>query len=170
MRINKAKEEALSHGFLLNTFSYDTDTGVFTYKVSRGSKSAGSVAGYLHKSGYRYIEINGKGYAEHRLAWFYCFQEWPHINLDHIDRCKTNNSIDNLREVTQEENMWNRSIGKNNTSGFLGVSPYKNRWRASFLETSGKPKHLGYFDTPEKASVAYITYKQKYIDENTANR
>ena len=169
MKINRSKEDALTHDALTKILEYCPDSGIFTYKVARGSKAAGSEAGYTHKSGYRCIEINGKEYLAHRLAWYYCFLEWPTDNIDHINRDKLDNSLDNLREASQEENMWNRSISKNNTSGFLGVSPYKNKWRASFIERSGKPKYLGYFNTPEEASIAYIAYKQRYIHENTTN-
>ena len=46
----------------------------------------------------------------------------------------------------------------NNTSGFTGVSFYKNgkRWKAQIrLFEENKTKHLGYFSTPEEASLVY---------------
>lgn len=154
MKINRQKELTLSYETLINTFNYCTETGIFTYKISRGPKTVGQRAGYLHRTGYRYIEINSIAYAEHRLAWFYCFQEWPENFIDHIDRNPENNSLNNLREADSSINMRNRNIGKNNTSGYLGVSPYNDKWKASF-----NSKHLGYFNTPEEANLAYIIYK-----------
>ena len=162
MKINTAKEQALLHDTLVSVLQYDPDTGKFTYNLSRGSRSKGQVAGSLHGSGYRYIELNNYGYAEHRLAWFYSFKEWPEGSIDHIDRVKDNNILDNLRDVSHSDNMRNKSIGVNNTSGFLGVSFYRptSRWKASYV-LDGKPKHIGYYDTPEEASLAYIEYKNK---------
>ena len=50
--------------------------------------------------------------------------------VDHIDNCKTNNNIQNLRWATSKENNQNKSMGKNNTSGIVGVSWDKksNKW------------------------------------------
>jgi hypothetical protein len=154
MKINRQKELALSYEKLTETLNYCQETGIFTYKISRGPKAAGQRAGYLHRTGYRYIEINSVAYAEHRLAWFYCFQEWPVDIIDHIDRNTENNSLNNLREADSSINMCNKSIGKNNTSGYLGVSPYNGKWKAAF-----NSKHLGYFNTPEEANLAYIKHK-----------
>lgn len=105
----------VSHQYLTSLLSYDADSGVFT-------NTRGALAGTLHHSGYRYIEINGKSYAEHRLAWFYCFGEWPEQQLDHIDRNRSNNSLDNLREVSNRVNARNRS-----DSSKYGSNIYPNK-------------------------------------------
>lgn len=138
-------------------FNYDADTGDLIYKVSRGSKKAGSVAGYVHKSGYIQIEVKGKAYLAHRLAWLLFYGCWPENNIDHINHIKTDNRIANLRDVTQAENTKNRSLGIANTSGFLGVSLYKptGKWVAKFSN-----KTIGYYDTPEMANEAYLAYKE----------
>jgi hypothetical protein len=72
--------------------------------------------------------------------------------VDHIDNNRLNNSIFNLRFATHKENSQNKQIGKNNTSGYKGVSftKSKNKWRA-YIGIDGKLKHLGYFDTIEEA-------------------
>jgi hypothetical protein len=45
--------------------------------------------------------------------------------IDHIDRNKTNNSINNLRWVTHQENMCNISVKKNNVLQQQYISPVK---------------------------------------------
>lgn len=142
---------------IVNIFNYNPDTGEIIYKVSRGSKKAGSVAGYVHKSGYIQIEIKGKAYLAHRLAWLLTYGSWPEKNIDHINNVKTDNRICNLRDVSQAENTKNRSIGSSNTSGFLGVSYYKatGNWVAKYSN-----KTIGYYPTPELASEAYTAYKE----------
>lgn len=157
---NTKISSTITHEQLLKVLKYDVDLGIFTYKESRGNRAAGATAGYTHGTGYKYIELGGKAYSEHRLAWFYCFNRWPINDIDHIDRDPSNNKLSNLREATTSENMRNRSIGVNNTSGFLGVSLYKptGKWRATFV-LNGKAKHIGYYDTPEEANEAYQIFK-----------
>ena len=43
------------------------------------------------------------------------------LEIDHIDRNKRNNRIDNLRYVTKVENQANRNIPKHNTSGEMYI-------------------------------------------------
>ena len=73
--------------------------------------------GFYDKDGYRRIIIGKKKYAVHRLV-LETFEP-EHVNkpfVDHIDRHRDNNSLENLRWVTQLENNYNTSrnlpIGK----------------------------------------------------------
>ena len=158
-----SKKPNILHEELLKILKYDPASGIFTFLKSRGNRSAGSVAGSLHGTGYRNIEINNKTYSEHRLAWFYCFQEWPELELDHINNIKHDNRLDNLREATHSQNMFNKEVANNNKSGYTGVSLYHNgRWKAS-IGINGKPKHIGYYSTKEEAAEAYEKFKHANI-------
>ena len=81
------------------------------------------------------------------------FVDFP--QADHIDGDKLNNTRDNLRVVTNRQNNMNRGILRNNTSGFSGVSFYKNlgKWRAK-IKINGKCTHLGYFANKQDAIAA----------------
>jgi hypothetical protein len=86
--------------YLKHILAYNELTGIFTWKVSKSSKTVvGSIAGTLHPNGYIYIGIDGYGYRAHRLAWFYVYGKWPADQIDHINFIKTDNSINNLRDV-----------------------------------------------------------------------
>jgi len=64
----------------------------------------------INKEGYVTIELNTKGYRLHRLLGLNFIpnpENKPEI--DHIDRNKQNNSLENLRWVTGSENSLNRS-------------------------------------------------------------
>src|SRR3990167_818248 len=52
--------------------------------------------------------------------------------IDHIDRNSLNNCRNNLRFVSHAENMANRKLQKNNSSGYAGVTflPKHNKWVA----------------------------------------
>lgn len=144
-------------------FKYNPDTGIITYKISRGCKAAGFEAGYLHRTGYIQIEVNGKAYLAHRLAWLLYWGSWPKENIDHINRVKTDNRICNLRDCSQKVNTSNRGLNKNNTSGYTGVS--YNSSRSNWVAKYGT-KTIGYFSTPEEAALARDTYLKTQLYEN----
>lgn len=70
------------------------------------------------------------------------------VEIDHINRDKTDNRKENLRYADRSLNTSNIGIQKNNTSGVLGVSfcQLKQKWRAYF----GKLRKAG-FNTLEEA-------------------
>ncbi len=51
--------------------------------------------------------------------------------IDHRNQNKVDDRRHNLREATGTQNKANSSLYRNNTSKYRGVSPYKNRWRAT---------------------------------------
>lgn len=140
--------------------SYDPDTGIFTWCVARPGMPAGSIAGWCDEKGYRRISIDDTPYRAHRLAWLWVHGVWPSSELDHRNQVKSDNRIENLREVTRAQNQQNRPLFKNNTSGFAGVSwkAREQRWRARFC-MGGVSKELGLFKTPEAANEALLRYR-----------
>lgn len=99
----------LNHDYLKFILTYDPVTGHFYWNVKKSMKTKiGDRAGVLHPNGYVYIRIDGFGYRAHRLGWFYVFKSWPTLEIDHIDRIKTNNAILNLRDVTSKVNQSNK--------------------------------------------------------------
>ena len=100
-------------------------------------------------------------YLEHRLAWFYVYKKWPEFQIDHINEIKTDNRIQNLRDVCQSKNLLNQSKPqKNSSTNLRGVSFSKtrNKYRAQIM-ISGKQNHLGWFDSAECAYKAYLKAK-----------
>jgi hypothetical protein len=101
--------------------------------------------------------VDGHTYHEHRLAWFYMKGVWPKGDIDHIKGDKSDNRITNLREATTSQNKANERIRVNNTSGYKGVTWHRKRrkWEAH-IGVNGKGLTLGYFDSPERAFIAYM--------------
>ena len=145
---------------------YDFETGKFKRRVTIGKARAESTADILGKRGYYYINIDGKRYYSHRLVWFYVTGEWPAGQIDHINLNKTDNRIINLREATHQQNQYNVSLQRNNTSGFKGVNfnNVKRKWMARIAK-NGKRVHLGYFDCKAAACLAYIVAADKFHGE-----
>jgi len=82
--------------------------------------------------------------------------------IDHINRNCQDNRKSNLRMCSNSQNQQNKRKGKNNTSGYKGVTLQNNNlprpWMAQIEQkTSEGRKHiyLGHHATPEEAAKAY---------------
>lgn len=84
------------------TVKYDPVTGIFTY-IKSGRQMV-----VKNPSNYQNIAVGRKPFSAHRAAWFLSYGRWPRkgLELDHINGIKSDNRLDNLREVTHAENMW----------------------------------------------------------------
>ncbi len=156
------RRSAISAARLREVLSYDPETGRFTRKIDsrRGRAKAGDIAGSIECTGYAAIWVDGVKYLAHRLAWLYVTGEWPADLIDHINGFRADNRIGNLRQADNWTNQQNLGGPKgNNTSGFLGVSRSKARWKAE-IRAFGVRKHIGTFDTPQEAHSAYLLAKK----------
>ena len=88
--------------------------------------------------------------------------------VDHISRNKLDNLNENLRVVCTSENIVNRGMMKNNTSGVVGVTWDKSReqWKAQ-LNIYNKCYSLGRFNKFEDAVDARNQAEVKYHKEFT---
>lgn len=122
---------------------YCPETGVFTYLTNRSQNKKNTIAGCLDHD-YLRIRIDNKIYYSHRLAWLYVYGQFPENEIDHKNRIKTDNRIENLRDVFQSCNMRNRPNRIDNISGIKGVgwSKQKQKWRVR-IRKNNKEKHLG---------------------------
>jgi hypothetical protein len=152
---------------------YDKETGNFRWatRVARRAK-LGSLAGTTHKTaGYVYIALTVSGkrktFGAHRLAWLLSHSYWPIGVIDHIDGCKTNNRLSNLRDTDAKTNCQNirKAFKTNRSSGLLGAHYHKakNKWAAE-IHFNGRNMHLGYFTSAEAAHATYINAKRELHD------
>lgn len=91
------------------------------------------LSGYIWKSvfgsrrlHYAYTTINHKVAYLHRLV----IGAQPGQYVDHINRDATDNRKSNLRITTQSINIANGGMWSNNSTGFRGVTRYRNGWKA----------------------------------------
>jgi hypothetical protein len=140
---------------------YDSQSGDFTWIVSRGNQftKPGMKAGFKDSYGHLGIEIDGRRYLSHRLAWLFVHGVWPDHQIDHINRIRDDNRIENLRDVSGVVNANNKGNYRNNTTGFKGVTIKNGRFIAQ-ITVAGKCKYIGSFDTAEKADQAYQAAKK----------
>lgn len=145
---------------LHSLFRYVPETGDLLWKVSRNSYGKrirpGDIAGSIDGKGRIAVGINGRLYYAHRIVWAMNYGEWPSKQIDHKDRDQSNNRLENLRLATNSDNQANQSLGRNNTSGFKGVSLHRKtgKWAAE-VQCNGKRKRLGLFSDKIEAAKAY---------------
>lgn len=153
----------LSQEYVKYLFTYDGLNLRWRVKKSMRIK-LGEVAGSLNGEGYIHIEIDGKKHKAHRLIWLYVYGEMPPDEIDHINRNKLDNSIDNLRLADRQINSRNRGASKNSKTGIRGVYLDKNygRWVASINTSKNTRLRLGYFDTLYEAISARLGAEALY--------
>lgn len=151
-------KDSLSQQFIQEILEYNPVTGEFFWKIDVSQRCRkGTPTGLPRSNGaYSTIMIDGINYAAHRIAWLHYYGKWPSKFLDHKDRIKSNNRIENLREASNSQNKCNMGKRVDNTSGYKGVYPNRksNNYRACIC-INGNKISLGSFDTAEEAHAAY---------------
>jgi len=151
---------------LKEALDYNESNGIFIWKNPhlKSKHRIGEIAG-SNTTGYCKINVDGKSYPAHHLAWFYIYGEMPK-KIDHIDGNGLNNAISNLRLTTAYQNSWNMKITKRNTSGIKGISWYKatKKWSVEIM-AQGKKIFLGRFEDLEFAELIVNEARAKYHGE-----
>ncbi len=139
---------------LHEAFDYDPETGHLIRKHATKGYDAGRRITRVNHSGYIVTTFNGVGYRVHHLIWI-----WHHgtavLEIDHINRVKSDNRIENLRSCEHIPNCGNTGP---RVHKYKGVTFCKttNRWRAQ-ISPNGGHRCLGRYDTIEEAALAYNT-------------
>ena len=150
---------------LREVLNYDPSTGLFHWLVQLSPKGAkGKRAGAVSPTGYRFITIDGATFAAQRLAWLHVHGTWPTQWVDHKNRNRDDNRIDNLRDVSPTWNRHNMAEANcDNKTGFLGVVETSNGKFETRISYPGKKNHyLGRYATPEEAHAAFMAAKKRY--------
>ena len=154
----------ISHARLLQLLRYCPETGLFYWRVAKGTKKAGAQAGSFDQ-GYLKIRIDQFNYRAGRLAYFYMTKRWVKL-VDHKDTNRANNKWSNLRPASHGQNTANSKVHCDTKIKLKGVTQRRNykRYRARIV-VSGKEIHLGMFANPQDAHAAYITAAKKHFGE-----
>lgn len=136
-------------------FGYDPLTGILRWKIQpRANVKMGREAGWV-MDGWKFVMIEQKTYPVSCVIWLWMTGKYPIGQIDHKDRCRSNNKWANLREVPQDINKQNKGLQCNNKSGVRGTYWNKaiKKWHTQ-ISVKGKRKHLGFFNSLVEASAA----------------
>ena len=145
--------------------SYNQETGVFIWKkISKHHNEKNLMEAGVVTGCYRVIQIDGIKIRAHRLAWFYTFGYLP-VVCDHMDGNTLNNSIFNLRNVTNLQNAQNHSKVKNKIGGLpVGVKLLQSGMFQARATAAGVCYALGSYKTKEEAHERYKKFTRKRHD------
>lgn len=152
---------------IIERFTCDKYTGDVLRRTASNRGPAGDKVGHKMKNGYLAVTVPGlrrKVYV-HQIVWLLIHGEWPPLlglEIDHIDRDRTNNRPENLRLVTGQLNSHNNGSHPRGSNRLRGASAYNHdglvRFRAQ-LRVSGKRYCRNGFHTPEEANAWYTETK-----------
>ncbi|MDI9768186.1 HNH endonuclease [Pantoea dispersa] len=149
--------------YLRKFFIYQPANGLLRWRVSRSRQSKRlDVAGKINFAGYREVMVEGRSILAHRIAFFWVHGFWPE-QVDHKNRCRSDNSISNLRPASQSQNQQNQRLRSTNTSGIKGVcwDKRKGLWY-SRVGVNGKVISLGYYEDKFSAACAVFSARNNY--------
>lgn len=160
---------------LLKRLDYNSDTGLLVWRLRDVSEFQGMTypaerhakiwnAKHVGKpalnapmaNGYRHGMLDGIDYLQHRIIWKLVAGVDPEF-IDHINGDRSDNRLVNLRSVSAEENMRNRTLSINNSSGCPGVhfEARSQRWVVQ-LELAGRVKYVGRYIELSDAIAARV--------------
>lgn len=135
------------------------DDGMLRWKIKPSKKVCiGSIAGWDDGKGYLRFVYLGKTYRVHNVIYEMFYGSIPEgMEIDHINRVRSDNRYFNLRKVSRSDNCFNQNIRKNNSTGFTGVYNVSRKNRVAWMAkicVNRKMIHLGIFDTLKEAVAA----------------
>ena len=135
--MNRRNQEIVSDealvAHLVKNYTYDRARGVVVNrKLNRVVKGCVNSAGYVATR----LWIGGKlpTIKLHHMVWVMVYGRFPKV-IDHINGDKTDNRIENLREVTPSENSLNvvRAWRPNAQTGLPGIKKHGLKYRTGIM-------------------------------------
>lgn len=121
--------------------------------------------------GYIILSVAKKHISYHVLVWILSTDKDIPAGyyIDHINGNKTDNRIENLRLVTQRQNMQNMKCHREGCFRGVQYRADKGKWNPR-IWINGKKLSLGYYWSPEEAEKVYMVASNcvdEYIDSKS---
>lgn len=124
------------------------------------TKCSGKLAGgsYGSTNPYMNVRIDGISYQVHRIIFKLHTEEEPEY-IDHIDRNKLNNKIENLRKINQRHNSENSNSISYKGNNYYGKFRVRVRYKKKLYQ-------IGMFLTKECARSVYDEFQRKVFNKD----
>jgi hypothetical protein len=118
----------------------------------------GGIAGSTKEDGYWRVTLDGSHYYCHRIVWkMFTGVDPGELEVDHVNKNRSDNRICNLRLVTTRQNSFNRGGAKTSKTKIPCV--FYTRSRRSPFKVVVNSKHIGSFQSVHEAIRARDEYK-----------
>lgn len=151
----------LSYELACKIFKYHSN-GKLTWKMKyKRNHVIGQECGHIDSNGYRTIGVDYKKFRRSRIVWLLHHGYIPEQSIDHINRVKTDDRIENLRLITPQCNYRNCDNHSHNISGIKGISWDLDRaqWVVQ-IKIMKKRKFIGRFDNFFEAVLHRLAAEQ----------
>ena len=140
------------------------------FKYKDGTEKWTDRAFSLSQAGYPRVYLGSKKnnkvrhFVHNVIALCYLGEKPEGFQTDHINSIKTDNRLENLQYITQQQNCQKRKTkdGRN----IKGYTLNKNGTYKAEITVDNKKIYLGYYNTEEEARQVYIDAKLKYHNIN----
>ncbi len=141
---------------------YDNSIGRFFWIEKFDKRIMGKPIEKVNSDGYLEFRLTIEGarrnYSGHRMAFAFHYNRWP-SEVDHINRDRGDNRIENLREVSRTLNCGR--MKKKDRELLRGVLFHPEMKARPYSATCHR-KNLGYFQTAQEAYQAYLKEHESY--------
>lgn len=150
--------------FVLNSLFSVIDGHLIRKQTTSSKATKGRIAGCVSSKGYIQVVIEKRRVMAHRVVWAICNQQNipDSYEIDHVNQCKSDNRIENLRLATRSQNAANIKSKKQ----FKGVyfEKERNKWVA-VSKMEKKNYKIGRYESQLEAAKAYDDYVKKHYGE-----
>ena len=134
------------------------EDGKLYWKKRKKGVTLNKQIGYIDKTGYRSVRIDGKLWKEHKIIWIMFNGEIPDgFQIDHINRQRDDNRIENLRLLTRSMNLINNSRSN------IYIRQDRTKKYEAHCTFEGKRQYKT-FEKKEDAEKWVETFKNSHID------
>jgi len=158
------KADHITQEILKEWFDYHPD-GYFIYKKAsyQRNRIGQRVKQKPNPKGYLFISVLNHSMREHRAIFLWHYGWLPEI-IDHINCCKTDNRIENLRAATNSENLCNRAAQKNSTTKLKNIYFHGSSYRVQIIKNNVLHRFGPYKDLSSAVAARNNAIKSLHLE------